>query len=1239
MSGAPSQVAALEVGEHMGHERAEATALDETAPSLTSLAPEYKHEHHALYFTVIKDAIDNKPDVQNIALAGAYGSGKSSILHQLRRELDERVIVLSLLTLGAKPDTLPPSDEVNPAATSTTNRIQKEIVKQLLYQQRPADAPESRFRRISRFRWWPELRVAGVAVVVGVLLAIAIGVDVTTTPSFGIAFAPRDHWILLVASYAAGAAVLAGLVMGVRSLLRGRAAIEKLNAGPATITLPPRSSSYFDEYLDEIIYFFEMNEKVDVVIIEDLDRFNDPHIFESLRSLNGLLNTARQLDGRNIRFIYAVRDSIFGKHGQTKAEVKADQARAEVARSNRTKFFELIVPVVPFITHKNARDLMHELLTERGQAISKELISLAARHVADMRLVNNIVNEYEIFKHRLLDVDIPVPGLDPDRLFAMVVFKNAYMSEFEDIRLGKSSLDVLWDTWRDFVEANIERLENANRDLRRRITQRSAAARHARALGTRLRVAVNAVAAAQGSGLASADVRHGGHALDDNTMQSPAFWQRFVDSGSPIVLQAWRGNGYRGAGEMHLSLEAVQSLTGMTIDAKVFVASAEDVDRKAMETNDAKLRFLRRHTWEELAGQLGYSDGVVNGEPATFRDWVDQLMPSKLAADLIINGFITEYFSLHVSAFYGQLIRPDAKSYVMRFIDAGVADTEYPLTSEDVEAILLDEGTSVLTERSMLNISILDHLLRSRPDDARVVVANIPSFDPQGEFLERYFAAGAEKRALVTHLTPLLPDMFTWLATRAPLEQRERLQLIDVAAQNRAQELGYKYPEDMRTLVESGSREMPTLVGGTSAEAMARVMEVVAATGAIIPDLDGLPPRTLEAFRGTRAYALTRSNLEAVSGSMDLSLDVIKSVDGEVLAFVLENIEVYVTIVETSAATDYTVTSPDLFSEVLENAESWSSDSIPAFIKNSHPDCSIDVLTDYPAKAWPALTAFRRAPMSFENVQAYIDNYGAVTSNLAAALHDVSGVSGAENAADEERVTVALAVLNADPDHLTVGQRVRLALSLRPGELNVTDLNPLAGELIGDLIEEELIADDSDAFTERFMVDWPTQSHAMAKSRNFEDFIGPATLQPTFVRSVFADDAFTYLWPALVDALHEYAGPIPGAFTILADRVAAGEIDVDAADIELARSKGLAPERIVEMLSVSTERVPFEELTAILGRLGGKWAKVSRRGGGTHRVPATRGASDVLARLRAGGVVSSMPRDGSVFKVSLRHPR
>lgn len=144
--------------------------------NLASLAPEYSEEHHGVYLSAVKRAIDEQPDVKNIALAGTYGTGKSSVLRQLRGVYPERVIELSLLTLGAKPETVEVTDDMNPAAGTTTNRIQKEIVKQLLYQQKPTDAPESRFRRISRVRWKFELLLAGIAVAVGIGLALLVGI-------------------------------------------------------------------------------------------------------------------------------------------------------------------------------------------------------------------------------------------------------------------------------------------------------------------------------------------------------------------------------------------------------------------------------------------------------------------------------------------------------------------------------------------------------------------------------------------------------------------------------------------------------------------------------------------------------------------------------------------------------------------------------------------------------------------------------------------------------------------------------------------------------------------------------------------------------------------------------------------------------------------------------------------------------------------------------------------------------
>nr|WP_218868423.1 hypothetical protein [Pseudoclavibacter chungangensis] len=80
-------------------------------------------------------------------------------------------------------------------------------------------------------------------------------------------------------------------VLLVRWLFYGKLRIKQLSAGAATVTLDDNSVSYFDQYLDEIVYFFDMSDR-DVVIFEDIDRFNDSHIFETLRALNTLLNAS-----------------------------------------------------------------------------------------------------------------------------------------------------------------------------------------------------------------------------------------------------------------------------------------------------------------------------------------------------------------------------------------------------------------------------------------------------------------------------------------------------------------------------------------------------------------------------------------------------------------------------------------------------------------------------------------------------------------------------------------------------------------------------------------------------------------------------------------------------------------------------------------------------------------------------------------------------------------------------------
>lgn len=1213
--------------------------LDESAPTLTPLAPEYSYDTHGVYFTILKRTIEEQPNVRNIALAGPYGTGKSSILRKVTAEFEERVIEVSLLTLGAEPTPASQGEGGNPAAASTTNRIQKEIVKQLLYQQKPQKTAESRFRRIVRYRWGIELLIAGVAGVAAVILAAAAGLDVVLEPTLGLTISGRPHWVPLVALLVLLAILVGTTVLSLRALVRGRLGIEKVTAGPATITLPPRSASYFDEYLDEIIYFFETNPKSDIVILEDLDRFNDPNIFEALRSLNGLLNAAQQLGRRNIRFIYAVRDSVFENLGRDSAVDTGDEARDELVRANRTKFFELVVPVVPFITHKNARDLMHELLTKRGHTISKELVDVAARHLADMRLIHNTVNEYEVFKHRLLDVPTPVPELDSERLFAMVLFKNAHMSDFEKIRHGASSLDKLWGTWRLLVNENLDNLRLDSQRLRSRTSESEAAASYAVSLGQDLRSRVNALAAAPKTGLAGTEIYFAGNVVTDRELQSTEFWKNFLEGTKPLTVSAWQYGTYN-AQAMQLSRETLETLLGRPIDGERFLSEVIATNERKASQNEEDITFLRRHSWKRLveAGRFKYAD-TPEGVSRSFREWVSNLLPSRLAADLVIHGYITSYFSLHVSAFYGQLIRPDAMIYIMRSIDQGTPDPEYPLDSDDVAAILRDQGPSILSERSMLNIGILDHLLVHRPDGASTVVQNlVDTYDKGPEFIDLYLDSGKAKNEFVEHLAPWMPDIFIYLASSAPLERSERVQLVDTAITSRSRSLRYGVSDALRVLIEAEYRSFASLASGAEQQNARDAVSFIARTRAVVPHLTSLSDPAIEAFRGTRAYALTLQNLECVTGKSNLSLDVIHDVDREVFAYVTESVQAYLAAFRASEVTVYTVDAPDAFTDILNASKSWTEADFDAIVTEAHPSCAVAKLDLVPSASWPVLVRTGRAPMSFANVSSYVNERGEVDIDLAISLCNVDSISGVVESEEDARAQLALDILNSPAEQLSPSQRVKLALSLDPGVLDPNAIQPLAGPLVGELIATGLIPDDEYAFSARLMVDWDTQVHAMTSSDNFADLISPQTLQARFVAPLFRSKKLASLHSLVATALPSFAGVPREAFDAAARRALEGGFDLDASNIDFMRRGGVATEITIELLAEAGTRVSTSEVREILRALGKPWSKVADPGWGLHEVPNSPGSLSILDTLQNDAVVSKCRLDGAVWRVSLRRP-
>ena len=452
--------------------------------SLESLAPRYDEAQHGTYLKHLEEALKDSRN-RNIALTGRYGTGKSSVLDEFERR-QEGVVRLAISTLG-------PDSE----GADLTNRIQKELVKQLLYRASSRQLRHSRFNRITPLSTKRAALESVVAVaVLGLLLALLGWLPPVAGTGADQAPAVR------VASWAAFGGLVAAVVTALRLVIYDRFVVSDVSAAGASVTLTERTSTYFDEYLDEIVYFFD-EVSPDIVILEDLDRFDDPHIFEALRELNTLLNNTskRRKKSEPLRFVYAIKDSLFEELG-TDTKKPDDAAAAETVRANRTKFFDMVVPLVPFISHRNARELLTKLLDEAGiTGIDRRLVELVSQHATDMRLLWNMRNEYLVFAERLLASDKQAPGLTPSNLFALVAYKNFHLEDFEQISRRNSDLDLLYDCRRDLVRKAIAECEKRKRELADGRSRAHSMARVAERLGERLLV-FGEVAKA-GSGYAS----------------------------------------------------------------------------------------------------------------------------------------------------------------------------------------------------------------------------------------------------------------------------------------------------------------------------------------------------------------------------------------------------------------------------------------------------------------------------------------------------------------------------------------------------------------------------------------------------------------------------------------------------------------------------------------------------------------------------------------------------------------
>jgi len=417
---------------------------------LIVLSPHYDEKHHGLYVKKLEQAVRN-PKVRNIALTGGYGTGKSSVIQGLVERIHSskefnktRPIVISLPTIQVADE----SDFKN----DRTDRIQRDIVKQLLYRSNPRKMRGSQYRRITH-----------VTAPQRVITCFIVAAFLTFT--FWLLAKPDWHWHWSQGGSLWGywqpimvQAILWGLTFYTDWIWVDKPTIKGLELGPTKLELEKNSSgsSYFDQCLNEIIYYFEVS-GANFVIFEDLDRFDDPYIFDALHELNELINISlgqeRFTEQKNppVKFLYATRDSIF-EH-KTKGIIENADARYthRLEIENRTKFFDVIVPIIPFSTSRNAYEYLKQLIdsSEFSIEIDRELLEIVGSEISDYRLLANIVSEFQVFAEQIFTSwgnNKETAEFFKDHanyLFAFVTYKNTHLTEYEKIQTGESNIDKI----------------------------------------------------------------------------------------------------------------------------------------------------------------------------------------------------------------------------------------------------------------------------------------------------------------------------------------------------------------------------------------------------------------------------------------------------------------------------------------------------------------------------------------------------------------------------------------------------------------------------------------------------------------------------------------------------------------------------------------------------------------------------------------------------------------------------
>ena len=391
-----------------------------------SFLPQVSNDADNLYVELLDKYIKDSK-VNNIALTGGYGSGKSSII--------ETYISMHQKSNQCKVSLAKYNNQTIKDKKLFYENLYEEIIKQIYLNIQVKKVPRSNFSYLHKSFWSLEKIFINIILVPLIIIFTKRFLNLDLNFSSTIIYYLKISYLILASL---------GFVLLIYKIIDKKLAITsvKLTNISFDFNLHNKNSNPLDKFLSEIIYLFKKS-KINVVFFEDLDRFNDINIFVELKELNKSINLALSNRFKNVSFVYAIKEDLFENS------------------YDRFKFFDSSISVVPYSSLYNTYDLLIESFLPICDAfdikIKNEVFNSISFFIHEYRAVISIANDFIVYYNRILAI-APNIQLIPENLLYLLVYKNLFSIDFAKTYNHSSIADIIILRLKSLTENNFDTL-------------------------------------------------------------------------------------------------------------------------------------------------------------------------------------------------------------------------------------------------------------------------------------------------------------------------------------------------------------------------------------------------------------------------------------------------------------------------------------------------------------------------------------------------------------------------------------------------------------------------------------------------------------------------------------------------------------------------------------------------------------------------------------------------------------